>query len=577
MTPAERARSAGRLLAGELAAKTLAAEEQADLLNFLVHEKVVLFEAADRSATSQLRFPGLRSDALRDALESERRRCDAQRQALLAAQSSLLAEEIPLLLFKTHGPYPYTSSNVDALVPMGRLERASAVLRAAGHHEMTHYWEPNKRLLRHFRGRDCDLMIHLHTHVSWIVLPVLDPEAIWQRARTSADPEILHPAPEHLVAALLAHAVYESNRVSAGDVEKVHGALGAADFDWSLVVAAARAHGWLPGLALARHWYATAESALFGEARLDAAACRANLPVAPAAARARIDGAAVAGHWPLALPRRVTKPYYFRALAARNRARPLRALLDLAGVALQVAPGRLGLRRRPAVFVSLCGIDGSGKSTLADAVCDALAECELPTRRVWMRGGFAPLTRRLKALLRRTSAVPGERDEAAKRAAYRGGRLLGLWLAWLALEQTWESLVQVRVPRLLGRIAVAERYVPDTLIDLAERTNDADFARRAPARLLRALTPRPDLIVLLDLPGADAFARKSDAWSPEILEERRALYRRTLGDQPGLVVLDAKRPLAELEDEIVERVLTVAFERIAARNPLFRAPRDRWT
>ena len=31
-----------------------------------------------------------------------------------------------------------------------------------------------------------------------------------------------------------------------------------------------------------------------------------------------------------------------------------------------------------------------------------------------------------------------------------------------------------------------------------------------------------------------------------------------------------------LEDEIVQRVLRTAFERIA-RNPLFRAPRDRWT
>ena len=117
MTPAELARSAGRLLAGELAAEALVAEEQVDLLDFLVRGKVVLFEAPDASSDSRLRFPGLASDTLRETIEAERRRCDSQRQALLAAQSVLAAEDIPLLLFKAHGPYPYTSSNVDALSP----------------------------------------------------------------------------------------------------------------------------------------------------------------------------------------------------------------------------------------------------------------------------------------------------------------------------------------------------------------------------------------------------------------------------------------------------------------------------
>ena len=91
---------------------------------------------------------------------------------------------------------------------------------------------------------------------------------MWQRARRSVDPSVLHPAPEHLVAILLAHSVYESNKVHLGDVWKVREAAGRAGFDWDEVLRIARLRHWIPGLAFSLAWYAATEERLFGESLL---------------------------------------------------------------------------------------------------------------------------------------------------------------------------------------------------------------------------------------------------------------------------------------------------------------------
>jgi thymidylate kinase len=572
-----RQRQAGRVLAGELAVSGLPSAMQREVLEFLQANKVPLF-AVDRDTTdasSELLFPGLRSDVLKPLLEEERAACARQRCAYVEAAGALNAAGIPTVLFKTGGSYPYTSSNVDVLVPAGTMAQAVTVLEGIGFHEMVHYWEPNKRLLRRFCGAECEVMVHLHEKVAWIVLAFLDMPALWSRTRTTCDPAVTHVAPEDLVAALLAHAVYENNKVRLGDVWKVRQAVSEPGFDWGEVVRIAAGRSWLPGLALARYWFGTAERAAFGDSRLLDPAWREGLPALPAAEVAAVDQA-VADGWPVRLAKRITKPYFFRKLLRDNRRTPLQKAWDLWGVGRQLTWGRLGMRRRPVPFVALCGIDGSGKTTHADAVRAALNECEIPSRRVWMRGGYSPAVEWLKRILRRSSsAVPDVADRAGKRAVYGRGRTRLIWGWLVTCEQLLQAVVKVRWQRLRGRGLVAERYVPDTLADLTEKFGDPDYPQRLAARVLRWLTPRPDLILLLDLPGDTAFARKSDDFDAVILEERRQVYRHLLSGFPQTVVLDATRPLDDLRHDVVDLVLARVFGRLR-RNPLNRQRRDAW-
>ena len=409
------------------------------------------------------------------------------------------------------------------------------------------------------------------------MLTFLHPPTVWTGARARADPSIRHPAPEHVVAALLAHSVYESNRVSLGDAAKIRSALEQPDFDWAEVVRCAQQKSWLPGLTLSRYWYAAAERAAFGDARLDEPRCLEGLPQPPARARRSVDAAVERGAWPIEQSKWRTKPYFFRKMLRDNPRSVREKLWDLVGLFLQIVPGRLGLRPRPASLVCVCGIDGSGKSSHAEALRDALECCEVPVRVVWMRGGYSALGEGIKRLARRSSSrVPRAGDTSAKTLVYRGGALRWAWAWWVAFEQVALALLRVRLARRLGRTVVTERYVPDTLVDLAQRFGDTRFAERAPGRFLRRFTPEPDLILLLDLDGATAFARKSDDWSGEILEARRALYRGVLDGQPRVVTLDASRPLDELENEIVDRALQLTFRRIERGSRLARQRRDTW-
>lgn len=572
-------RLAGAALQGEVEVAALPDADQHALLAFLQANKVPLFvtHSTNPDAPSTCVVPALETRTLAAALEGERERCDRQRGAYVEAAHALKAAGIPTVLFKSIGSYPYTSSNVDVLVPAGAMDRAVAVLTGLGHHEIVHYWEPNKRLLHKFVGTDSAVSIHLHEKVAWIVLAFLDMEVLWARARSTDDPDVVHPAPEHVVAALLAHTVYETNKVGLGDVWKVRQAASAPGFDWGEVVRIATARSWLPGLALARYWYGVAERTAFGDSALLDPTWREPLPAIPAAEVATIDAAIAQGRWPVRLSKKITKRYFFRKLLRENRRSPGQKLWDLIGVARQLTWGRAGMRRRPTPLICMCGIDGSGKTSHAEAVRTVLERCEVPSLRVWMRGGYSPAVEWLKRTLRRTSSqVPDIGDREGKRRVYRSRRTRLLWGGLVVLEQVVQAIGAVRWPRLRGRALVAERYIPDTLADLTEKFGDPAYPDRLGGRLLRWLTPRPDLIILLDLPGEVAHARKPDDFDAKVLEARRQVYLRTLGAFPQAVVIDATRPLDELQDEIVDRVLTTVLEGFRTRNRLNRQRRDGW-
>lgn len=430
--------TAGRLLLRELEAEQLPAVRQRELLEFLRREKLVLFavDPVEPESASQLLFPNLRTPVLESALEAERRRCDSQRSALLQAQAHLQEAGIPLLLFKSHGPYPYTSSNVDALIPDEEMERAVRLLEGIGHHEMTPYWEPNKRLLRKFAGRDCEVMIHLHTKIAWLVLAFSDVDAVWRDARRSVDPGVLHPAPAHLVATLLAHSLYESKRITLGDLWKIRESAAQPDFDGSEVVRIAELRRWLPGLALSRYWYEAAERAVFGKATLAGDCFLSGLP-SVSRRDAFLADQTVEGGFPLILSARTSRRYFFQKLLRDNQRTRLQKAHDLLGVAEQIVLGRLTVRQRPTSLIALCGIDGSGKSTHADWLRQVLDECEIPNRTLWMRGGYSPLVSWLKQRLRRSSKhLPGVDDDEGKTRAYREPRMRLLWGWLVAIEQS---------------------------------------------------------------------------------------------------------------------------------------------
>lgn len=156
--------------------------------------------------------------------------------------------------------------------------------------------------------------------------------------------------------------------------------------------------------------------------------------------------------------------------------------------------------------VALMGPDGAGKSTLAAGLQESLP---LPVHLIYM-GVFRTNERQL---------------------AWR--RIPGAGLL-IRLCQLWWRATRARYHRSRGHVVVFDRYVYDATLRPGPRGPRA----RLSYWLLERSCPPPDVLLLLDAPGAVMFARKKEH-DAALLEERRAHYLALAARLPQASVIDA--------------------------------------
>ncbi len=209
-----------------------------------------------------------------------------------------------------------------------------------------------------------------------------------------------------------------------------------------------------------------------------------------------------------------------RTAWSKSRSRSGRLRFDV-----QRTLSRVGLSQwtsfRPGLSVAVLGPDGAGKTTLARGLGGSLA---IPTRYVymglWKEG-------RLEQLL---SHVPG----------------LNLVLL---IARLISRSIRLNYFRWRGCIVILDRFTYDAVLV----TKDAAWRQRVTAALVLRMSRAPDLIVVLDLPGEVAFARKGEQ-DVATLNEWRTSYRALESGSAPLVVLDATQPIAEVRRLATEAI-----------------------
>ncbi|MDT0351694.1 dTMP kinase [Pseudonocardia charpentierae] len=193
----------------------------------------------------------------------------------------------------------------------------------------------------------------------------------------------------------------------------------------------------------------------------------------------------------------------------------LRVRLDSGG-----APGRTCATSR-GVTVALLGPDGVGKSTLLAGLATAYP---LAIRQIYMG-------------MWQGAGQPGYTRLDAVRAI-----LVRPFRVW------WRVLCgAVHVAR--GRVVVFDRYTYDALLPV---TGSWPLLKRPYFWVLAHLAPRPDLVLVLDLPGEVAFARKGES-TPERLEAVRQGFL-ALVPRLGAEVVDAAAPPEQVRADVVARI-----------------------
>ena len=215
---------------------------------------------------------------------------------------------------------------------------------------------------------------------------------------------------------------------------------------------------------------------------------------------------------------------------------------------------RMKFRNNKNIFICFTGIDGSGKTTLAKELVKMMNEKGIQYKYVY--GRIEPFIVKLfnfiggKILLRGKDMLDNyaEYSSTKSSAIERHSFLFVFYRHILWFEYFLQILFKVRLPFMLGKNIVCDRYVYDTVInDFSAGTNYSGFEIGGLIKKCFYVAPKPDLVFLIDLPEEIAFQRKDDTPSIEYLKERRKVYLDVAKEEERMVILDGSLPLNNLK------------------------------
>ncbi len=214
-------------------------------------------------------------------------------------------------------------------------------------------------------------------------------------------------------------------------------------------------------------------------------------------------------------------------------------------------------RPKPRMLV-FSGLDGSGKSTQAEILALRLQREGYAVRTAWSRWEpmvSAPLIRLAKSHLRASYKVRDEDYEnftAAKRKKMKSTWRRQLWQVMVWGEYACQIRSRVLVHLKRGTGVICDRYVYDTMIDVA-----INFST-PPEQIVELMNhpflgmfPKPSKVILIDIDPETGSARKNDGTPVEYLADRRGYYI-SMAQEIGADVIDGRGSVEEVSEKIWE-------------------------
>ncbi|HII94943.1 MAG TPA: adenylyl-sulfate kinase [Candidatus Methanofastidiosum sp.] len=220
------------------------------------------------------------------------------------------------------------------------------------------------------------------------------------------------------------------------------------------------------------------------------------------------------------------------------------------------------MKRKKGLLICFTGIDGSGKTTLAKRLTESLIEKD--THVVYVYGRLKLfLTKPLtfignKMFLKNYSITENYVEYSGKKKILFSKHkfILKTYLYVLLFDYLLQLMIKIRIPLLLGKVVICDRYIYDTIItDIAV---DMNFSKEEIISLLDKcflLIPNPDMTFLVDVCEKVAYSRKNDVPDERYLKDRRSIYLQVARHYKfNMTILNGNKKPGEIFVECVGRL-----------------------
>jgi len=179
------------------------------------------------------------------------------------------------------------------------------------------------------------------------------------------------------------------------------------------------------------------------------------------------------------------------------------------------------------MFICITGIDGVGKTTHVNLILEHLRKKGIKCQYKWLRFHHLfslPLLAFCRVAGYTRVSTLGGSQKCSYHEFYKS-RLISTIYPWILFFDTLLfTTIKVYIPMFFGTSIVCDRFVYDTLIDVAVATKDYEIYRKHVGKLFLKLIPKNAHFVMLNLDKSTIFSRRPELRDDNTFDERYSLY-----------------------------------------------------
>jgi thymidylate kinase len=184
------------------------------------------------------------------------------------------------------------------------------------------------------------------------------------------------------------------------------------------------------------------------------------------------------------------------------------------------------MKQKP-MFICITGIDGVGKTTHVNLILEHLRKKGIKCEYKWLRFHHylsLPLLAFCRVAGYTKVSTLGGTQKCSYHEFYRS-KVVSFIYPWILLADTVIlTTFNVYIPMMFGTTIVCDRFVYDTLIDLAVATNNDDIHNKLVGKLFLSLIPQNSKFIMLTLDKSVIISRRNELNDDLTFDERYKLY-----------------------------------------------------